>query len=344
MSMEAWTLTHAIYNPERLPVSDPIDDRARSILSRYEIGASTAAGRLFRHCFTELEGRGGTIRIEDRVRVMVECEINTESNLRKAVERLGKSGLAERTDSPERGKKTALVLRILSVPVPHPQQVLPGFDSAAPDLKLASDASAHSECAPPVRTESAHPTQSEATCELQAFTPILDQTVTQTDAAGQNGIGDIEGQVDEDECTHHAKLEEKALRFFDKLGHIEKWLGFDNNRMVPQQYKYLAPAWAWLNVVCVLSDAEIEDTVQYGKDLVREKNHREPSKPCAKKILNVLKGKPRELLARHGLLNDRGRVQMPRFPMLKRDLKEWGVQWQARWDQKPPPETLPRRT
>lgn len=124
--MEAATQLRA-YNPDNLPVTDPIDDAAWRWLSKAGILAETDAGRLFRHLCRLAKGRAGYRATLPRRVLLVESGVGSSSGLSFALKRLRETGLAVGT-SVGRGL-LEVVLLAAPVIVADAQKRLPGMES-----------------------------------------------------------------------------------------------------------------------------------------------------------------------------------------------------------------------
>jgi len=353
-----------LFNPDDLPVDLPVEQQARWILSRHEIPPSTAAGRVFIYGYVTTGGRGGELRFEPRTRLMSLCEIASEAAARKAISVLAKAGLVQRIDQPRRGQACALVLRFLCVYSPPAQQIFPELDHESPTVAVVGDGADASAGQGPERTGSAHSecalTQSVTDCSRESIPPLCKQPehsarecapqvrtgsahsedVQFVQDGGQGGGEDSEGQIEEveDEADDDPGAAPVGLRFLTAVRRIEQKLDFA--RVIPQ-WRWQAPAWAYAFVCGVLSEHELEDSLQYAVEIPRDKLRTgNRVKACAGKLRNILHAKVktaagREQLHRHMMLDAAGKPRWPRFAALKRTIRAWGVGWDDRWDQKP---------
>ena len=160
-----------VHNPEHLPCEarlDPLEQQARDLLFRAEVGGQTVAGRIFRHLWrsADVEGKASTSLAELREAT----EAGSDSSLRKALDVLQRKGLVHPIGE---GRRVGSFRLALLTP-PKRQALLPGVELLSerepPALGIVEDVVALVDedspacqkvrdveaSAPKVRTESAH--------------------------------------------------------------------------------------------------------------------------------------------------------------------------------------------
>lgn len=125
-----------IYNPDDLPVADPIEDEARRWLSRAGILAETDAGRLFRYVCHLANGQPGYSDVLPRRALLVESGVGSSSGLTFALRRLRETGLANGNQA----RRGWIEIVLLASPPKSAQGYLPTMEpEAAIGMRVARE-------------------------------------------------------------------------------------------------------------------------------------------------------------------------------------------------------------
>ncbi|HVA50162.1 MAG TPA: hypothetical protein VNH11_27600 [Pirellulales bacterium] len=163
----------ALFNPDGLPVVDPLEHDAQQILRDARLwpdaaGRETLAGRLFIHFWRACHGEPGIVSTSlSCLGTEFSGPGNSASNIRKALRRLEKAGLAalpagrlsgEFKVGMRRGAPSDAQQTLFELKRDHERRcfdvVSDAHQECAPAVRTDG---AHRECAPPVRTASAQP-------------------------------------------------------------------------------------------------------------------------------------------------------------------------------------------
>lgn len=337
-----------LFNPDGLPVVDPVEQDARLMLVDAKVSPHTLAGRLFVDCWRMCRGAPDTIETSLRV-LGVRHPDDSSSNIRKALRILERAGLlslpharlagnfvlgVRRATPNEEGQTTLFDLRAEKqspclglVDAPEPGR--------APAVRTDG---AHRECAPAVRTASARPAspsdEKKSTPDdpsLQELVAIIERkraaspvplarrflecsnipTFPSSHLKDVPNVPECSGNVEENQMGQGNVESTEAARFFVRLvERIEQKIGRN------ETHGWMTYSVA-LCVVCgALSESQLESAMESTGSW----------KLFTGAIKNQLSLRPQAKLDEHGLWDAKqSTVQFHRFKAIKRLACKLGI-------------------